>query len=113
MTGRNLSPHSHGSWAGQHEAAVTASRFSHGSSAACQEEILVPPMAAGVTPTVNVGQQVADTKEYTRSSNKLKTKGFVGSKCPSGRHRKPAGAAFVLYSCMIQKLKEHFSAELL
>jgi hypothetical protein len=36
MTGRNLSPHSQSSWAGQHEAAVTASRFSHGSSAACQ-----------------------------------------------------------------------------
>lgn len=36
MTGRNLSPHSQGSWAGQHEAAVTASRNSHGSSAACQ-----------------------------------------------------------------------------
>ena len=36
MTGRNLSPHSQASWAGQHEAAVTASRFSHGSSAACQ-----------------------------------------------------------------------------
>ena len=33
MTGRNLSPHSQSSWAGQHEAAVTASRFSHGSSA--------------------------------------------------------------------------------
>ena len=33
MTGRNLSPHSQGSWAGQHEAAVTASRNSHGSSA--------------------------------------------------------------------------------
>ena len=33
MTGRNLSPHSQGSWAGQHEAAVTASRNSQGSSA--------------------------------------------------------------------------------
>jgi hypothetical protein len=33
MTGRNLSPHSQGSWAGQHEAAVTVSRNSHGSSA--------------------------------------------------------------------------------
>ena len=36
MTGRNLSPHSQSSWAGPTEAAVTASRFSHGSSAACQ-----------------------------------------------------------------------------
>ena len=36
MTGRNLSPHSQGSWAGHTEAAVTASRFSHGSSTACQ-----------------------------------------------------------------------------
>ena len=68
MTGRNLSPHSQGSWAGQHEAAVTASRNSHGSSAACQEETLASPMAAGVTPSVNVGQQNADAKEYTRSS---------------------------------------------
>ena len=43
MTGRNLFPHSQGSWAGQHEAAVTASRFSHGSSAACQAKIITLP----------------------------------------------------------------------
>ena len=33
MTGRNLSPHSQGSWAGQHAEAVTSARNSHGSSA--------------------------------------------------------------------------------
>jgi len=37
MTGRNLSPHSQGSWAGQSERVdETRSRYSHGSSAACQ-----------------------------------------------------------------------------
>ena len=68
MTGRNLSPHSQGSWAGQHEAAVTASRNSHGSSAACQAELLDSPMAASLIRSVNVGQNSSDTKESPRIS---------------------------------------------
>ena len=64
----------------------------------CQAEFLASPINASFIRSFNIGQNDSDTKESTRISNKLKTKGFIGSKCPFGRHRKPAGAAFVLNS---------------